>query len=93
MLVDSSDDKALFFGLDWIAHHTSHQVNGGLHPLVLNLGIIVDKVSGSTDCTGNARIGRGLDNSQSKSMIIHCRGHSRGRNQKSIRIATVEGTP
>lgn len=66
MLIDPSDDKALIFGFDWIAHHTGHQVNGRLHPLVLNLGIIVDKVSGGTDCTGDARIGRGLENGQSK---------------------------
>lgn len=42
---------------DLVRHHSSHKMDGGLHPLMFNSLVLIDKVSRITDGTRDTRVG------------------------------------
>ena len=60
MLIDSSDHKAVVVGFDLVGGQSSHEMNGGLHTLVLDLFVFIDEVARIANCSRNTWVGRSL---------------------------------
>jgi hypothetical protein len=60
VLIDPSNEQAVFMGLDFVSTKRGHHVECCLHALMLNSLILVDEVARSGDGPGNTWIGRGL---------------------------------
>lgn len=51
MLIDSSDHEAVVVGFDFVGGHSSHEMKGGLHTLVLDPFVFIDEVTRGADCS------------------------------------------
>jgi hypothetical protein len=63
MLIDSSDHEAVVVRFDFVGGQSSHEMNGGLHTLVLDLFVFIDEVARIANCSRNTWVGRSLYNS------------------------------
>jgi hypothetical protein len=48
MLIDTSYHKTIVTGFHFVCHHSSHQMNRGLHSLMLNSLVFIDEMARRT---------------------------------------------
>jgi hypothetical protein len=93
MLIDASYYETVVVRLHFVGHECGHEMDRGLHALVLNPLVLVDEVARSVDRSRDTWVGRSPIICQPYASVPRDYDEIPERSQRSSQIARDVGTP